>query len=296
MHDNLGPRNFRKPIRDEEPFFEEPQNAYGEEERWWWIFQNPLGVIILIALTVVLIIGLWFVFNSSASSKQGDAQNGVVVIKSDGTPYKEAPDESANQVVGNQDKEVYKRLGQSQSEEQEAGASVAIVEEKPLESNEFPEAPKEEKKRLDQPNSLRKITEGVGVKMPAPVANEEFISEKKKPTVSEAADAQMIQVQVPKKVVDKPQVTVKGLTAGAYVIRVASFRKQETADRELQRVVSALGKTLMGVGRIVKKIESESGTFYVVTLGGFQSLAKAKQTIKLLKDKNFDAVVQKVGG
>lgn len=295
MHDNLGPRDFRKPMRDEDPFFEESQNAYGEEERWWWIFQNPLGVIIMVALAIVLIIGVWFVFKAP-SSKQGETQNGVVVIKSDGAPYKEAPDASANQVVENQDKEVYKRLGQTQSEEQEAGASVAIVEEKPLDSNEFPETPKEDKKGLDQPNSLRKITEGVGVKMPDPVANEQFLSEKKKPTVTEDASAEVIEVPAPKKAAEKPKTTVKGLTAGAYVIRVASFRKQETADRELHRVVSALGKSLEGVGRIVKKIESDSGAFYVVTLGGFSSLAKAKQTVKLLKDKNFDAVVQKVGG
>jgi hypothetical protein len=295
MHDNLGPRNFRKPLREEEPFFDDAQDPYGEEERWWWIFQNPLGVIMMVALAIVLVIGLWFVFKAP-STQQGDAQNGVVVIKSDGTPYKEAPDESANQVVENQDKEVYKRLGQSQSEEQEAGASVAIVEEKPLDSNEFPETPKEEKKGLDQPNSLRKITEGVGVKMPTPVANEQFISEKKKPELSEEAENQIIEVPAPKKSADKPKANLKGLSAGSYVIRVASFRKQETADRELHRVVSALGKSLEGVGRVVKKIESDSGTFYVVTLGGFSSLAKAKQTIKLLKDKNFDAVVQKVGG
>lgn len=294
MHDNLGPKNFRTPIREEEPFFEGAQDPHGEEERWWWIFQNPLGVIIMIALAIVLVIGLWFIFKAP-SSKQWDSQNGVVVVKSDGIPYKEAPDESANQVVENQDKEVYKRLGQSQSEEKDADASVSVVEEKPLDSHEFPETPKEEKKGLDQPSSLRKVTEGVGVKMPAPVANEEFISEKKKTAISEETENQAIDVLAPKKAVEKPK-AVKGLTAGSYVIRVASFRKQETADRELSRVVSSLGKLLDGVGRIVKKIESDSGAFYVVIVGGFSGLAKAKQMVKLLKDKNFDSVVQKVGG
>jgi len=62
----------------------------------------------------------------------------------------------------------------------------------------------------------------------------------------------------------------------------------------LQRVVDALGTALNGVGRLVKKIESDSGIFYVVTIGAFTSLSKAKQTVKFLKDKNFDGIIQKV--
>lgn len=291
--DNLGPRNYKKPNLKDEMFFEE-RESYGEDEKWWWIFQNPLGVIIMIAVAIIIIIGLWFVFKAP-SSKHGDVQNGVMVIKSEGTPYKEAPDESANQGVENQDKEVYKRLGQRQSEEQEASETIAKVEEKPLETNEFPEAEKPEaKKGLEEPNSLRKITESVGVKMPAPAVNEQFISEKKQaPIVEEEKSVVEAPAVVQKKVTEKPKAT-KGLSDGSYTIRIASFRKQETADRELQRVFDTLGTALNGVGRLVKKIESDSGTFYVVTLGAFTSLAKAKQTVKLLKDKNFDGIIQKV--
>lgn len=292
-YDNLGPRNFKKPNLKDDMFFED-RESYGEDEKWWWIFQNPLGVIIMVAVAIIIIIGVWFVFKAP-SSKQGDAQNGVMVIKSDGAAYKEAPDESTNQGVGNQDKEVYKRLGQHQSEDQEASETVAKLEEKPLETNEFPETEKaESKKRLDEPNSLRKITENVGVKMPAPAVNEEFISEKKQEVVvDEDASAVEAPVVVQKKITEKPKI-VKGLSDGTYAIRIASFRKQETADRELQRVVDTLGTSLNGVGRLVKKIESDSGTFYVVTIGAFTSLAKAKQTVKSLKDKNFEGIIQKV--
>ena len=291
--DNLGPRNYKKPTSNEDMFFED-KDSYGEEEKWWWIFQNPLGVIIMIAIAVIVIIGLWFVFKSP-SSKHGDAPNEVMVIKSDNQVYKEAPDESANQGVLNQDKEVYKRLGQHQSEEQEASETVASIEEKPLETNEFPEAQKpEEKKGGEEPTSLRKVTEGVGVKMPVPAVNEQFISEKKVAPV--AAEEPAVEVQaIPKKTVEKPK-TVKGLSVGAYTIRIASFRKQETADRELQRVSDTLGKNLQGIGRMVKKIESDSGVFYVVTLGAFSNLNRAKQISKLLKEKNFDAIIQKAGG
>ena len=292
-YDNLGPRNYKKPNLKDEMFFED-RESYGEDEKWWWIFQNPLGVIIMIAVAIIIIIGLWFVFKAP-SSKQGDVQNGVMVIKSEGVPYKEAPDESTNQGVDNQDKEVYKRLGQHQSEDQEASATVAKPEEKPLETNEFPEATKPEaKKGLDEPNSLRKVTESVGVKMPEPAVNEQFISEKKQePVVEEEKSVVESSVAVQKKTTEKPK-AVKGLSEGVYAIRIASFRKQETADRELQRVVDALGTALNGVGRLVKKIESDSGIFYVVTIGAFTSLSKAKQTVKFLKDKNFDGIIQKV--
>lgn len=293
MHDdNLGPRNYKKPSLKEDMFFED-KDSYGEEEKWWWIFQNPLGVIIMIAVAVIIIIGLWFAFKSP-SSKHGDSAHEVLVIKSEGTAYKEAPDESLNQGVVNQDKEVYKRLGQHQSEEQEASETVATLEEKPLETNEFPETAKpNEKKALEEPNSSRKLTEGVGVKMPHPVVNEKFISEKKIEHIT--PDESMVEVIAPKKPIDKPK-AVKGLSAGTYTIRIASFRKQETAEREMQRVVDTLGTNLQGVGRLVKKIESDSGVFYVVTLGAFSSLTKAKQVSKLLKEKNFDSIIQKVGG
>jgi septal ring-binding cell division protein DamX len=218
-----------------------------------------------------------------------------MVVKSERASYKEAPDESTNQGVENQDKEVYKRLGRHQSEDQEASETVAKVEEKPLETNEFPEAEtSEEKKGSGEPDSVRKITENVGVKMPAPAVNEHFISEKKQDSVEdEESPSVEAPVVVQKKVVEKQKI-VKGLSDGSYTIRIASFRKQETADRELQRVVDTLGTALNGVGRLVKKIESDSGVFYVVTLGAFTSLAKAKQTVKLLKDKNLDGIIQKV--
>lgn len=294
QYDNLGPKNFKKPSPGEEKFFDD-KNTYGEEERWWWIFQNPLGVMIMIAIAIVLIIGLWFVFHSS---KPSDNQQGVMIIKAENASYKEEASDSANPGVENQDKEVYKRLGQQNTEEQTTIESVAIEEEKPLETHEFPEAPSttEEKKSLDQPQSLRKITENVGVKMPSPAVNEKFIAEK-----SDAEESSLSEEpQTSKKAVEKknPEKTKvpTGLTAGAYTLRIASFRKMETADRELQRVFDTLGSALKGVGRLVKRIESDSGVFYVVTIGAFSTLAKAKQISNLLKQKNFDAVIQKVSG
>jgi cell division septation protein DedD len=61
-------------------------------------------------------------------------------------------------------------------------------------------------------------------------------------------------------------------------------------------VFDTLGAALKDVGRLVKRIESDSGVFYIVTIGAFSTLAKAKQLAKLLKEKNFNAVIQKVSG
>lgn len=295
-YDNLGPKNFKKPARNEEVFFED-KNTYGEEERWWWIFQNPLGVIIMIAVAIVLIIGLWFIFHSP--SKPSDNQHGVMIVKSENTSYKEEAAESANPSVENQDKEVYKRLGQQHTEEQTTSESVAVEEEKPLEAHEFPQRnpTAEEKKGLDQPNSLRKITENVGVKMPAPALNEEFIAEKKSEPEQTAADIESESTSKPVKKIetDKPKVQ-KGLTNGAYTLRIAAFRKKETAERELQRALDTLGPALKDIGNVVTLIESDSGSFYVATIGAFSTLAKAKQIAKLLKEKNFQTLIQKVSG
>lgn len=287
--DDFNPGKLKN--QQEEPVYFEDQNPYGEDERWWWIFQNPLGVIILVAVAIVLVIGLWFVFQ--APSQKSALSRDVVFIKSDAMPYKEAPDESSNPKIQNQDKEVYKRLSQQPAEDEET-RPVVKKEESPLEAHEFPETKKEDKAQepLNQPSALRKVTGNVGVKMPAPAVNDAFIVEKKA-TPQTAQENHESNPKPATKKADKLDSVAK-LNVGNYAIRVASFRKKETAERELQRVFDTLGPSLKGVGRSVKRIESNSGVFYVVTIGAFSSLNKAKQVAALLRERNFEAVIQKV--
>lgn len=295
QHDNFGNKSFKKPQQTQEPFFEEV-NPYGETEKWWWIFQNPLGVIILLALAILLIVGLWFIFQPS--SKQSGSASNVMVVKADIAPYKEAPDPASNITVENQDKEVYKRLNQNSDSQQDATEETVIIEqEKPLEVNSLPDENKNTSKDQDveKQSNLRKLNANTGVKMPDPVVNEKFISEKKiEVTPAETEEKITVKTEVKKKI-DKPKVS-NTLNSGVYAIRVASFRKMETAEREMNRVFSTLGKALNGVGRVVKRIESDSGVFYVVTIGAFSSLSKAKEIAKLLREKSFSAIIQKVNG
>lgn len=296
-NDDFDPRDFKRAVPQEERFFEE-KNPYGEEERWWWIFQNPLGVMVLAAIAILLVIGLWFVFQPSSNTV--NTANEVRVVKADQQPYKEVPDSNTNTLVENHDKEVYKRLGQ-QAEEQDTPENVVTEQEKPLELSELPQSSSEvdeNRERTEPSDSLRKVTESVGVKMPNPVLNEQFIAEKKVEPASSTNEKPQTneEVQIPKKELVEKNKAAKGLNPGVYAIRVASFRKIETAEREKVRLFNTLGTALNGVGCIVKAIESDSGTFYTVTIGAFPTLTKAKQIAALLKEKNFSAVIQKVNG
>ncbi|MCP5322582.1 MAG: SPOR domain-containing protein [Candidatus Paracaedibacteraceae bacterium] len=294
QHDNFENKAFKRPHQTQEPFFEEV-NPYGETEKWWWIFQNPLGVIILLALAILLIIGLWFIFQPS--SKQPGVSSNVMVIKADVAPYKEAPDETANTTVENQDKEVYKRLNQNPDDQQDTTEALVVEQEKPLEVQNLPDETKNmvKERAAEKQNNLRKLNSNTGIKMPEPVMNEKFISEKKREVLPSKTEEKVeVKTEVQKKV-EKPKIS-NALNPGVYAIRVASFRKMETAEREMNRVFSALGKAFNGVGRVVKRIESDSGVFYVVNIGAFSSLSKAKEAAKLLREKNFSAIIQKVSG
>lgn len=245
-----------------------------EEEKWWWVFQNPFGLVVIIALCIILSVGLWFVFQgSSPVIADGSDNDGVRIIKANPEPYKVPPAEEDENSVDNQDKEVFKRL---KHEENKHSAE-------PVTS-----APKQD---VEQPMEVHKLPDQKVVQ-PELKPEKEEIKESPKIKISKPELEKSTEVKLEQKVMTKS--TPKKLTGGLYMIRVASFRKPETAERELTRVISLLPQEHRSVGREVRRIDSETGAFYVALMGAFSSLTEAKALVALLKDKNCAVVIQKV--
>lgn len=278
---DLDLNNLRK-SKDEDELID-TKDPYGVEESWWWMFQNPLGIILALGLLVVLLIGVWLMFQPSSYTPPNASD--LIVVKPDKGPYKQIPDPQSNTVVQNQDKEVYKRLGSSKQKEPELTSKVIPKD-------------KEEPVDLNKVNLAKAVVskEKTQVK---PVTEKENIDSVNKATVNIVKVTEGSSLKEPPKHQQTEKLSkltpVQTLNAGAYVIRVASFKKQVTAERELKRLFSVLGKSLKGVGSSVKKITNKSGTaFYVVKIGGFKTLDQAKKISQTLRSKHFESVIQKV--
>lgn len=275
--------NNRRKMNDEDELID-AKDPYDVDESWWWVFQNPLGIILALGLIVILLIGVWFMFQPSSYTPPNASD--LIVVKPDKGPYKELPDPETNTKVDNQDKEVYKRLNSNSNKVELKSNTVPKDKEKPVDLNKT-DLSKNTKVVIEQkkePAKQQKTDLKVVEKAPINIANV---------TVKKPED-------LPKKKVEDAEVKPLNaqqnkLNSGSYVIRVASFKKQVTAERELSRLFNVLGKSLSGVGKSISKVNNKSGAqFYVVKIGAFSSFAEAKKTSQLLKSKHFDAVIQKV--
>lgn len=275
-------KDFEIGRHDSEEEFVESKDPYEVEESWWWIFQNPLGIILALGLLVILIIGLWFMFQPSSYTPPNASD--LIVVKPDKGPYKEMPDPEQNVKVENQDKEIYKRLNRNENVV-ESTRVVPADTEKPIDlikenASEVVASEAKEIKKVEKKEAVT-LKEAKEPEVEAKVvAKPEVVTQKADVKTEKQKDAD-----------DKG---MQSLNTGAYVIRVASFRKQETAERELNRLFNVLGSSLSGVGKSIKKITNKAGdVFFVVKIGGFKTLDQAKQIAQALKDKHFDAVIQK---
>lgn len=277
--------NNRRKMNDEDELID-AKDPYDVDESWWWVFQNPLGIILALGLVVILLIGVWFMFQPSSYTPPNASD--LIVVKPDKGPYKELPNPETNTKIENQDKEVYKRLNSNTATVEVKSKALPKDKEKPVDLNKSDlsknvtviiEKKAKPAKPLDAP---------VKKKEAAPLKVEDVIVNK---PVATAKPEQKLE-----KVVAKPEAAKRStLNAGAYIIHVASFKKKVTAERELKRLLRVLGRPLNNVGRSISKVTNKSGSqFYVVKIGAFSSFAEAKKTSQLLKSKHFDAVIQKV--
>ncbi len=250
-----------------------------ENEKWWWVFQNPFGLVVIIALCIILSVGLWFVFQTSPAPTQQivEGSRGVPVISADSAPYKTAPAPEDTSAVENQDKEVFTRLKSKDKLSKPLETKVIESEvEKPLEVHNLPDP-------LPSTENIKKLT-----------ANASNESELKPTTMLSEKESQVAEKTKKQKQKLACANKIKGLMPGLYMVRVASFRKPETADRELQRIVGLLPKELRNTGQEVRRLEADSGVFYIALIGAFPNLAAAKTVVAALKEKNCSVVIQKV--
>lgn len=108
------------------------RGSWGEEpdfdanDKWWWIFQNPIGFVVLAAVIMGILTCLWFIF--STSSKK-DVKN-PPLIKAEGS-YKKKPADPGGMQVPHKDKLIYQSLSKTPKKEAEAD-QVLPPPEKPL--------------------------------------------------------------------------------------------------------------------------------------------------------------------
>lgn len=282
------------------PFYYEEQ-----KERWWGIFLNPVGVIFLAGVVAALLVGAWFVLSPSTYDKHQVAKD-IPIVKAENTEYKTLPEDEGGLKVEHQDKEVYKRIADGTS----AVEPVAIKsEEKPLEIEDEDSVPAANAKVPSDKNSSTFEKKEELSKLQK---QEAVLLKKKSHDSEEETDLKVAENLVPPDAVleaHKPKAldhakaleqstnrgdkkTTTGLSSGKFVVKVASFRKKSTAQKELKRVLETFPALLKGVGNEVRVLTTKtSGEFFVPMVGSFKTLEAAKKVANALEAKNFSVSI-----
>lgn len=270
-----------------------------EKEKWWGIFLNPVGVIFLAGVVAALLAGAWFVLSPSTYSKHRTSKE-IPVIKVEDVEYKKLPEDEGGVKVDHQDKEVYKRMADDMSSVE----PVAIKsEEKPVEIEDAESAPTSKEDHNSNKSSTAAILGNKAEELET--AKEETKDQKKESAKVEENLVQpdvVIEASKPKAIdhakalaqqtnkVEKK--AASGLSSGKFVINVASFRKENTAQKELKRVLETFPMLLKGVGHEVRVLTTKTnGEFFVPMIGAFKTLEAAKKVVKALEAKNFSVSI-----
>jgi cell division septation protein DedD len=266
---------------------------YEEQDKWWWFFYSPLGLIMGVAILILSITGIFLLIRAPEKNNETSAE--VPIISNLPDPYKETS-ENLDSNIDHQDKEVYKRISSKTSSGEainNAKTTPVTVFETPIDLDELAEEnalPGEKDLNSSESNSeekFKKISSSIGIILPSEEKGEKNILNAKKVESSESADVAVEKTRS----IEKNQITLK---AGKYVIRVASLRKESTAQAELKRTLRLLETEAKAVGGAVKKITSTNGNFYVVNVGGFASIDEAERVVNKLNSKGLHAHIQKV--
>jgi cell division septation protein DedD len=255
---------------------------YEEKDRLWWVLYSPAGLIIGLVLFIGAMIGVYFLLKSP--EKAASMGGSIPIIKAPTENYKETSD-VMDKKVEHQDKEVYKRLGSSEKEEE-----YKMVEARPVQDHETPIDLESLENQtpvsvVNDNTEYKKISEHFGVQIPLQKTEEK---EKEPEVTKQKQKTEVIATKLQEKS-DDPV-----LSPGKYVIRVASLKKKDTAIAELKRTLKLLANEPNPVGGAIKKLTSSGGEFFVVNVGGFATIDEAEHILLKLNAKGLHAHIQKV--
>jgi cell division protein FtsN len=76
-----------------------------EEEKWWWIFKNPVGFVILATFIIGVVIIVWHMVKPFPKNSDG-----IPMITASKNPLKLKPENPGGDITPHQDKMVYQNL------------------------------------------------------------------------------------------------------------------------------------------------------------------------------------------
>ncbi len=227
-----------------------------EEEKWWWIFKNPVGFVLLATFIIGIVIIIWHIAKPFPKDS-----NGVPVIVAPKTPLKIKPENPGGELIPHQDKMVYQNLVRKDGK------------------NEVKEPQVE---RIILPPSV-----GSMIETPNQATAEDVEMEK---TINKAIESTIQKQAAPTPVTAHEKPSPKG----KFKIQLASLKSAAKAKEEWERVSRAHKDILGSFSPSYSNVDlGEKGHYTRLRVEGFETKAKAKKMCDLLKSKKVGCMVVK---
>jgi hypothetical protein len=239
----------------------DPWNRPSEyaEEKWWWIFKNPVGFVILATVIIVFIIISWHLFKTHPKNSDG-----IPVISAPKSPIKIKPEDPGGDIIPDQDKSVYQNLVKKNDKKVPKDVQVERIL-----------LPPSVDTILDPPETQKaEVKTEVKPEIKAEPAN-----------ITQAIDKAI--ETIPKKPAPKK---IKGK---GFKIQIASLRSPEKAKAEWERVKTLSPDLLSDLPVSYLKVDmGEKGIYTSVRAGLFQTKNEAVEVCKRLKQRRINCMVK----
>ncbi len=233
-----------------------------EDEKWWWIFKNPVGFVILSALIIGVLIIAWHIINPYQKNSAG-----VPVISASKTPIKIKPEDPGGEIIPHQDKMVYQNLLRKETQKSPKDAQVERIV-----------LPPSIEPMLDLPQNPQPGT----IVIETQPENITQVIDKAIQSLPKAEKTTPVQAPLKKKGKSKE-----------FKIQIASLKSLDKAKEEFERVKRLNGDLLSNLPVSYVNIDAgEKGVYTAVRLGEFETRAEAALACKKLKQMNIGCMVK----
>ncbi len=243
----------------------------------WFRFSPPLRYVLLLALLIGCVIGLWYLLSPARRNYNTAA---LALIRADDTPYKVKAKDQGIPSIKHQDKLVYGRIRKDQKD-----PPVEHI----LPDPELPLAHIQE-----DTSSIKMVDQYIPQDIDLE-KNTQTSSSPPKETSSSFASIEDLIEDLPQEKPTDAEKTVENekIPQGHSLIQLGSLKSYDLAESEWKRISAKHKDILDNFTSLIQKVDlgAEKGIYYRLRTGPFENKEKAQDACALLKERKVECLV-----